>query len=153
MATVPRSRASRKTARTFTVFAIAGKPVLSITQDGASRAYLVHAIPHAFGSAAFTLTKADNGDGHAEEYNVLLAGDRSTCACADCTYRSRPCKHILACQAALDAGKLSAAPKPTPAPVIVNAEEPMARALLGGEIHRQICCSCGNPIPSCRCEI
>jgi hypothetical protein len=152
MASVPRSRAARKTARTFTVFAIAGKPVLSITQDGASRAYLVNAIPHNFGRAAFTLTKADNGDGHAEEYSVLLDGDRSTCDCADCTYRSRACKHILACQAALDAGKLQAAPKP--ALVIVNHEEAgMARALLGGELHRQMCCSCGNPIPSCRCEI
>ena len=160
MATVPRSRASRKTARTFTVFAIAGKPVLSITQDGAVRAYLVNSIPHSFGRAAFRLTKADNGDGHAEEYSVLLDGDRSTCDCADCTYRSRSCKHILACQAALDAGKLSALPKP--APVVTNCEEPMARALLGGEIHRQemtarvvnpACFNCGQPYEACDCTI
>jgi hypothetical protein len=159
LATVPRSREARKTSRTFTVFAINGKPVLSITQDGVVRAYLVRPIPHAFGRAAFTLAKADNGDGHAEEYNVLLNGDRSTCDCADATYRSRACKHILACQAALDAGKLQAAPKP--APVIVNAEESaMANALLGQERHRQamaappqICVGCDQPVRECDCTI
>lgn len=64
-----------------------------------------------FGEAAFQLEKVTT-DGTGELYSVLIDGpedERSTCDCKDFLNRSwkkGPCKHILACRALLNAGKV-----------------------------------------------
>jgi hypothetical protein len=82
-----------------------------------------------------------------------MAGHGSTCECKDFLHRGhqRPCKHLAALRQLVKEGKLEG-PRAVQ-PVIVNALEPMARALLGGEMHRQMCCSCGRSIPNCICTI
>jgi hypothetical protein len=141
--------------------------ILWLTVDKNVTAYRVTPLPCAFGKAAFHLQKADKGDGQPEEYDVLLDGQRSTCECKGFLRHGmkaadgRGCKHVAGCQAAVNAGQLQAAPKPQAA-VVTNAEEPIARVLLGGELHRQemtarkvnaVCFECKKPYADCTCTI
>ncbi len=78
--------------------------------------YLLTCLESDLGGRAFQLAKVcternERGDtvvSVSERYNVLLAGDRSTCDCKDATYRNRECKHISALTALLAQGKLDA---------------------------------------------
>ena len=80
-------------------------PAIAITTNGVTTNYWVDPIPHEWGMAAFSLEKAVNGVDN-DTYHVLLDNEFSTCTCADFTYRQRACKHVLACQALRQAGKL-----------------------------------------------
>lgn len=86
-----------------------GKTILWLTENGKARAYVLTPLPSDFGTA-YRLGKADNGDGHMEEYDVLLNGRETSCTCPGRTYR-HTCKHVEALLALTAAGKL-AAPKP-----------------------------------------
>ncbi len=109
-----------------------GKLLLWLTQDGETRGYILTPLPSDFGTA-YRLGKADNGDGHSEEYDVLLHGRETSCTCPGHTYRAN-CKHVDALNALIAAGKLPApAPKQQPAP---QAEEDCR------------CFECGCPIPA-----
>ena len=83
-----------------------GKLVLWITDKGKTRAYILTPVASAWGQA-FTLGKADNGDGHMETYCVLLDDKRHhhTCDCAGHTFRNH-CRHVEAILALRKAGKL-----------------------------------------------
>jgi hypothetical protein len=111
-----------------------GSQVLWLTIGGAAQSYGLQPFNSDFG-AAFRLTKADRGDGHSEQYDVcLLEGGRSTCECLGYLHHGHKtvCKHIAALFQLQKRGLLDARKS-----VMVNAEEPMARVLLGGERHRQ----------------
>jgi hypothetical protein len=88
-----------------------GKQVLWLTQGTDTRAYILTPIASAWGTA-YTLGKADNGDGQMDTYCVLLDFERHyhTCDCAGHTFRNH-CKHTEALLALTAAGKL---PKPAP---------------------------------------
>src|SRR5262249_49375815 len=131
-------------ARSVKVQKIGNATIIWLTVGKLTTAYRVTALANQYGKAAFRLDKADQGDGAPESYDVLLDGPLATCDCIGFSYHGMKaaggtgCKHVAGCQAALNAGQLQAAPKPAAGqPVVVNAEEPMARVLLGGEIHRQ----------------
>jgi hypothetical protein len=98
-------------------------------------AYRLEALQSDFGTA-YRLSKADNGDGNPEVYDCcLLEGGRSTCECLGHlahAHKGTVCKHIAALWQLQKRGLLDAHN-----PVMTNAEEPMARVLLGGETHRQ----------------
>ena len=123
MATLTATRTSRKPARKPERSATlgtttSGKTILWLSQDGVLRAYVLTPLPSEIGGAAYRLGKADNGDGHAEEYDVLLHGRETSCTCPGHTYRGK-CKHVEALEALTAAGKLAAAKpeaKPQPAP-------------------------------------
>src|SRR6516164_5024641 len=60
-----------------------------------------------FGKAAFRFVKAE-AKAERATYNVLLDGERSTCDCPHGTYKAQqlgPCRHVLAAQALVKAGK------------------------------------------------
>jgi hypothetical protein len=108
--------------------------VLWLTVGKNTTAYRLDALDSDFGTA-YRLAKADNGDGDPEVYDVcLLPAGRSTCECAGMLRwgHRHPCKHIAALFQLQKRGLLDAHK-----PVMTNAEEPMARVLLGGETHRQ----------------
>jgi hypothetical protein len=108
--------------------------VLGITQGKETTFYRLERLASDFG-AAWRLSKADNGDGPREVYDVcLLDGGRSTCECAGMLRwgHRHPCRHIASLARLQKLGKLDASK-----PVMTNAEEPMGRVLLGGESHRQ----------------
>jgi hypothetical protein len=68
-----------------------------------------------FGRAAFRFVKAV-AKAERPTYSVLLDGDNSTCDCPHGTYKADklgPCRHVLAAQVLVKAGKL---PTPRPAP-------------------------------------
>jgi hypothetical protein len=115
--------------RTATVQQVGQSLIIWLTVDKNTTAYRVTPIRNQFGKAAFHLEKADQGAGVPEQYDVLLDGQLSTCDCAGFTYHGmkaangRGCKHISGCQAALDAGKLQAAPKPWSRPQLPLPED------------------------------
>jgi hypothetical protein len=82
--------------------------------------YDVSPIPGAqFGRAAFRFVKAV-AQAERPTYSVLLDGDHSTCDCPHGTYKADklgPCRHVLAAQALVKAGKL---PTPKAAPKVVH---------------------------------
>ena len=78
---------------------------IAITTNGVTTNYWVDPIHHSWGTAAYRLEKASI-DGDNAVYDVLLDNELSTCTCADFTFRQQACKHVLACQALLQAGKL-----------------------------------------------
>jgi hypothetical protein len=159
-------KARKPVTRTATVTRIGDAVILWLTVGSDTTAYRVTAIPHGFGKAAFRLDKADKGDCNPESYNVLLDGQHSLCDCLGFEKHGlckdgRGCKHIAGLTAAL-AAKLLPVPESKPQPVMVNAEEPIATALLGGERHRQemaarqvsdCCFNCGRPYSECTCTI
>jgi hypothetical protein len=100
-----KTRKARKPERSATLgTTTSGKTILWLAQDGALRAYVLTVLPSAFGTA-YRLGKADNGDGHMEEYDVLLHGRETSCTCPGYTYRST-CKHVDSLVALHAAGKL-----------------------------------------------
>jgi hypothetical protein len=108
--------------------------VLWLTVGKLTTAYRLEALPSDFGRA-YRLAKADQGDGAPEVYDCcLLEGGRSTCECLGFLHHGHKttCKHIAALFQLQKRGLLDARK-----PVMTNAEEPMARVLLGGESHRQ----------------
>jgi hypothetical protein len=108
--------------------------VLWLTVGKNTTAYHLEALDSDFG-AAYRLSKADNGDGTPEVYDVcLIQGGRSTCECLGFLHHGHKttCKHVAALFQLQKRGLLDAHQ-----PVMVNAEESMARVLLGGETHRQ----------------
>jgi hypothetical protein len=103
--------------RTAHVQQLGRTTVLWLTVDRLTTAYSVHRLPHDFGSAAFRLEKADQGDGQPEVYDVLLDGPRSTCDCKGFLRHGMSaqggtgCKHIAAAQSLYLAGRLPLPPK------------------------------------------
>src|SRR5262249_9805945 len=92
-----------------------GRTVLWLHQGEESRAYALVTLKSDFGDA-FRLTKADDGDGHAEEYDVLLDMEHKfhTCECRG-FLRWQHCKHVDSLLALVQSGRLAApAPKPQP---------------------------------------
>jgi hypothetical protein len=89
-----------------------GKLLLWLTEDGKTRGYVLTPLASEIGGTAYRLGKADNGDGHSEEYDVLLHGRETSCTCPGNTYRSK-CKHVDALEALIATGKLPA-PKQQP---------------------------------------
>jgi hypothetical protein len=89
---------------------------LWLTIGEETQAYGLTRLETDFGVAGFHLGKADKGDGHAEEYDVLLDGRDSSCSCPDHIYRHRQCKHMAAIASLIQAGKI-AVPESKPAPV------------------------------------
>src|SRR5215472_1911388 len=75
---------------------IGSKQILWLTIGEESQAYGLTQLETDFGVAGFHLSKADKGDSHAEEYDVLIDGNDSSCTCPDHTYRRRECKHLAA---------------------------------------------------------
>jgi hypothetical protein len=86
--------------------------VLWLTVDKLVTAYRVTRLPHDFGSAAFRLEKADQGDGQPEVYDVLLDGQESRCDCKGFERHGMSaqggtgCKHVAGLAAAYLAGRL-----------------------------------------------
>ena len=99
-----------------------GRTVLWLRQGEESRAYALEVLSSDFG-AAFRLTKADDGDGHAEEYDVLLDTEHKfhTCECRG-FLRWQHCKHVDSLLALVKSGRL-AAPAPKPQPVLPQLED------------------------------
>lgn len=114
----PRSKPRSKPERSATLgTTTSGKTILWLSQDGVLRAYVLTPLTSDFGTA-YRLAKADNGDGHSEEYDVLLHGRETSCTCPGHTYCGK-CKHVSALEALIAAGKLPAPnseDKPQPAP-------------------------------------
>ena len=82
-----------------------GKLVLWITQAGKTRAYILTPVASDWGQA-FTLGKADNGDGSMDTYCVLIDNHHHhSCDCAGFTFRNK-CRHVDALLALIRAGKL-----------------------------------------------
>lgn len=169
MMTATRKPARKPAARTAHVSRLGDAYILWLTVGKETTAYRVLPLDSQLGGIAFRLEKADKGDGESEAYDVLLNGAESRCCCKGFEKHGmckdgRGCKHIAGCQAAVASGKL---PKPQTTqpqskPVIVNAEEPIAAALLGGERHRQemaarvvnpVCCNCDKPYSECDCGL
>ncbi len=81
--------------------------VLWLTIGEETQAYGLTQLETDFGIAGFHLSKADRGDGHTEEYDVLIHGNESSCTCPDHTYRRRECKHLAAIAALIQSDKLT----------------------------------------------
>jgi hypothetical protein len=135
MTTATRTR--KPEPRTAHLQTIGAVRVLWLTVGKLTTAYHLEPLASDFGTA-YRLSKADNGDGGPEVYDVcLLSAGRSTCECLGHlahAHKGTVCKHIAALFQLQKRGLL---PVRTGAPVMVNALEPMARVLLGGETHRQ----------------
>jgi hypothetical protein len=86
---------------------IGNTQILWLTIGTETQAYGLTQLETDFGTAGFHLSKADKGDGHAEEYDLLIDGNRSSCSCPDCTYRRRECKHLAAIASLIRAGKIA----------------------------------------------
>jgi hypothetical protein len=128
--------------------------------------YYLEPIPADFG-LGFRLEKFSNEveEGEPSEYHVNIDPQHGhhTCECMG-HQRWHHCKHVEALVSLLASGKIPTnKPQATSTtPVMTNAEEPMARVLLGGESHRQemaarvvnpVCFMCDQPYESCRCSI
>src|SRR5262249_25056277 len=85
-----------------------GRTVLWLRQGEESRAYALETLKSEFG-AAFRLTKADDGDGHAEEYDVCLDREHGFHSC-ECRgfLRWKHCKHVDSLLALVKSGRLAA---------------------------------------------
>ncbi len=148
MTTATRTRKTTKPVRTATLGTLSdGKLLLCLTQDGVLRAYLLTSLASDFGTA-FHLHKADAGDGHAEEYDVLLHGRESSCTCPGHEYRHH-CKHVEAIEALIRSGKLAVAAKPAPAQP--QPEQPAPVAPSAPETAK-CCFECGRPSEGFYCE-
>jgi hypothetical protein len=155
MTTVPKSRTGRKQARRLHASqphhgAVAIRIEQTTGNVTKSSGYYVTELPACKGGRGFHFERfgVEVEDASEPAHDVFLSTDGfNSCDCIGFS-RWHHCKHHDAAKELVRLGKFDAI-----RPVIVNALEPMARALLGGELHRQICCSCGNPIPQCRCEI
>ncbi len=106
MPTVPQPRTARKVERYVRLTSppagrIPGE--LVITLDGKPTVYGItcHSVPPEVGDRAFSLTKPDG-----TVYDVLLNDFDSTCECLGFLRYGRPCKHISATQALVDAKRL-----------------------------------------------
>jgi hypothetical protein len=102
---------TRKPERTAKVMKISETIVLWLTVNKLTAAYRVSPIASQIGGRAFRLEKADQGDGAAEVYDVLLDGQHSTCDCKGfarygMSAAGTGCKHVAGCQAAITSGKL-----------------------------------------------
>jgi hypothetical protein len=130
MTTATRTR--KPEARTAHLQTLGAIRILWLTVGKTITAYRLEALDSDFGQC-YRLAKADNGDGNPEVYDVcLMQGGRSTCECKGWCRWQRECKHIASLFQLQKRGLLDAHRS-----VMVNAEEPMARLLLGGEMHRQ----------------
>lgn len=182
MATVTRNRTSRKPQpRHLNI----SKPVngcyaigLTIGEGEKAKHYHYFLEPMAadFG-LAFRFVKYANEieEGEPSEYhvNIDIHGNNHSCECKgflrhgmNCgknrsADEQRGCKHVAALLSLLQSGRI-AVPQATQQPVMVNAEEPIASVLLGGERHRQematrvvndSCCMCDKPYADCTCTI
>jgi hypothetical protein len=99
-----------------------GSKVLWLTIGGDVQSYALKPLASDFGTA-FRLTKADRGDGHAEQYDVcLLQGGRSTCECLGHLHHGQKtvCKHIAAMGVLQKRGLL-----PVPPPKSQPGPEPL----------------------------
>jgi hypothetical protein len=166
MLTATRTRTTRKSeVRSMRLTTIGNADVLWLTVGKLTTAYRLTRLPSDHGTA-YRLEKADHGNGTPETYDVcLMDGGRSTCECKGHLQHGHKtvCKHIAALALLTKQGKLQSTPKPAARqPVITNADEPMARVLLGGEGHRQqmparvvnpCCFNCGKSYEACDCTI
>jgi hypothetical protein len=117
MTTATRTRKpAEKPARSAHLSTIGNKQILWLTIGTETQAYGLTQLETDFGVAGFHLSKADKGDNHTEEYDVLLHGRDSSCTCPDHTYRHRLCKHIAALDSLIRAGKIAVL-QSKPAPV------------------------------------
>src|SRR5262249_43060319 len=149
----PATRTRKQQPRSMRLTTVGTADVLWLTVGKLTTAYKLTRLESDFGSA-YRLAKADQGSGQPESYDVcLLDGGRRTCEGKGQLQHGNKtvCKHVAALWLLAKQGKLEA-PKQ---PVIVNAEEPMARLLLGGEAHRQkretpcLCVGCDKPVREC----
>jgi hypothetical protein len=119
-ATPTRTPKSRKPEpRTAHLTTIGNVRVLWLTVGKLTTAYRLEVIPSDFGTA-YRLSKADNGQGEPEVYNVCLQdAGRSTCECKGHLRWRTECKHIAALWQLSKRGLL-----PVPAVKPQPAEEP-----------------------------
>jgi hypothetical protein len=92
--------------RTAHLSQIGVNQILWLTIGDQTQAYALTQLETDYGIAGFHLSKADKGDGHAEEYDVLIDDRDSSCTCPDHTYRRRECKHLAALASLIRAGKI-----------------------------------------------
>jgi hypothetical protein len=112
---------AEKPARSAHLSQIGDKQILWLTIGEETQAYGLTQLETDYGVAGFHLSKADKGDGHAEEYDLLIHGNESSCTCPDHTYRRRECKHLAAIASLIRAGKI-AVPQQKLAPVTSTVE-------------------------------
>jgi hypothetical protein len=114
-----------------------------------------------FGRAAFRFVKAAS-TAERPSYNVLLDGDRSTCDCPHGVYKAQqlgPCRHVLAAQALLKAGKLPAPARVVRVPAAVDGWRTSVPATVdapagpAADPGYQTCDCCGKPAERCECEL
>jgi hypothetical protein len=98
-----------------------GKLCLWLTEDQKTRAYILTPLPSEIGGQGYRLGKADNGDGHSEEYDVLLDHKHGFHSC-ECKgfLRWHHCKHIDSLLALTKAGKLQSPPQARPEPQLLE---------------------------------
>jgi hypothetical protein len=98
--------------RTCKIQQVGATRILWITSGGNTTAYRLEAIKSEIGGRGFRLTKAIQGDGAAEVYDVLLDGKHSTCECRGFSRygmsaaNGRGCKHVAGLAALLARGQL-----------------------------------------------
>jgi hypothetical protein len=87
-----------------------------LTEGNSIRAYILTPLATELGGVGFRLGKADNRDGHSEEYDCLIDLEHGFHQC-DCLgfLRHSHCKHTESLLALVKAGKL-ASPQPAPKP-------------------------------------
>jgi hypothetical protein len=112
-----------KPARSALLCQIGTTQILWLTIGEETQAYGLTQLETDFGVAGFHLSKADKGDGHAEEYDVLIHGNQSSCTCPDHTYRRRQCKHIAAIDTLLRAGRIAIPQRQQPATQPIELED------------------------------
>ncbi len=145
MTTTTRTR--KPAQRNAKIQSIGDATILWLTVDKNATAYRLTPLPHAYGKAAFHLTKADRGDGPGEEYDVLLDGQFSSCECKGFLAHNH-CKHVEGLAALLKSGSLKpAAPAvPQPASAAKPAPQPQCEAqpsaALPAQENRYYCPEC-----------
>jgi hypothetical protein len=125
MTTATRTRKpATKQPRSAHLSTIGNTQILWLTIGTETQAYGLTRLETDFGTAGFHLSKADKGDGHAEEYDVLIHGNESSCTCPDRTYRRRECKHIAALDSLIRAGKIVVPQRQQPASEPMRFDDP-----------------------------
>jgi hypothetical protein len=100
---------TQKPARSAKVQKVGTSTILWLTVGKLTTAYRVTPLRSQLGDPAFRLTKANQGAGEPEQYDVQVNGPRSTCECLGFLKHGH-CKHVAGLQAIIASGRLPVAP-------------------------------------------